>query len=168
MAEQGSNRTGAPALPPPPPADASLDQLWEYNGQLEDYAIWANKELEARTEKLADLQHRLFSQEKDLAEARKKVVAYETVLASRARVAAYEPGTEVRLVNADNQTATILDVRIQRGNVVSYRVGWWAYTYRGRSWREAVLLDDQVIAELPLVPPPMFPPRVPEDTNRPF
>jgi hypothetical protein len=169
MVEQGSNRAGAPALPPPPPADASLDQLWEYNGRLEDYAIWANRELGACTEKLVDLQHRLFSQEKDLAEARKKVVAYETVLASRARVAAYEPGTEVRLVNADNQAAIILDVRISRGNVVSYRVGWWVRGGQdGWNWREAVLLDDQVIAELPLVLPPMFPRRVPEDTNSPF
>jgi hypothetical protein len=130
-----------------PPEPDDRDDL----DDLEGWAAWARQRLHDHEREAADRTTELVRLRADVRNLKKQVDAYETVIRSKSRLTAYEPGRRVYLVNAGNLEATILLTVIDRGGLVHYRAGWWN---SGR-WQEAVLHESEVEVELPLgVPSP--------------
>jgi hypothetical protein len=122
---------------------------------LEGWAAWARQRLYDHEREAADRTTELVRLRADVKDLKKQVDAYETVLRSKPRLTAYEPGRQVYLVNAGNLEATILLTVIDRGGLVHYRAGWW----NSGQWQEAVLHESEVEVELPLGVPSSAPER---------
>jgi hypothetical protein len=113
------------------------------------WIVWARRKMDYLESRVSDVTHDVVRAKRELEDSKKQVESYETVIKSRARITAFDPGTYI-FINGAKRDGMVQEVNVKRGNVVYYCVTWWDDVHR---CHEAWLHESEVSLESPLVPP---------------